>query len=198
MSQQILEKLFDSPAKLRLLKLFLRNPGESFTLAEIRRRTMVETAAVKAQLQKLQDMRLVSATKKRGQNEYLYAINPSFIFYDELQNLILKSSPADEDKIATRIRNMGKVRLVILSGIFMKPDRENSRTDILVVADAISEQRFKNYIRQLEAEAGVEIQYTILATEEYEYRTKMFDRFLRDILEKPHKVVVGRKRVVTV
>lgn len=198
MSQQILEKLFDSPAKLRLLKLFLRNPGESFTLAEIRRRTMVETAAVKAQLQKLQDMRLISASKKRGKNEYLFSVNPSFIFYDELQNLILKSSPADEDKIATRIRNMGKVRLVILSGIFMKPDRENSRTDILVVADAISEQRFKNYIRQLEAEAGVEIQYTILATEEYEYRTKMFDRFLRDILEKPHKVVVGRKRAVTV
>ena len=198
MSQQILEKLFDSPAKLRLLKLFLRNPGETFTLADIRRRTMVETAAVKAQLQKLQDMRLVSSTKKRGQNEYLFTVNPSFTFYDELQNLILKSSPADEDKIATRIRNMGKVRLVILSGIFMKPDRENSRTDILVVADAISEQRFRNYIRQLEAEAGVEIQYTILATEEYEYRTKMFDRFLRDILEKPHKVVVGRKRVVTV
>lgn len=198
MSQQILEKLFDSPAKLRLLKLFLRNPGESFTLAEIRRRTMVETAAVKAQLQKLQDMRLISSSKKRGQNEYLFSVNPSFIFYDELQNLILKSSPADEDKIATRIRNMGKVRLVVLSGIFMKPDRENSRTDILVVADAISEQRFKNYIRQLEAEAGVEIQYTILATEEYEYRTKMFDRFLRDILEKPHKVVVGRKRAVTV
>ncbi|MEX0916616.1 MAG: hypothetical protein WDZ44_00750 [Candidatus Spechtbacterales bacterium] len=198
MSQLILEKLFDSPAKLRLLKLFLRNPGETFSLADIRRRTMVETAAVKAQLQKLDDMHLVNSTKKRGQDTYLYAVNPSFIFYEELQNLILKSSPADEDKIATRIRNMGKVRLVVLSGIFMKPERENSRTDVLVVADAISERRFHNYIRQLEAEAGVEIQYTILTTEEYEYRTKMFDRFLRDILEKPHRIIVGKKKLATV
>jgi predicted nucleotidyltransferase len=187
-----LEKLFDSPAKLRLLKLFLRNPEERFTLPEMRKRTMLDSGAISRQLQKLHDIRFISATKKRGSSNKVFGLNTDFVFFEELQNLILKSSPADEDKIAKKIRNLGKIRLAILSGIFLKSERENARADLLIVADAISERKLANFIRTLEAEAGVELHYTILSADEFSYRHKMFDRFLRDILEKPHKVLIGR------
>ncbi|MEX2007915.1 MAG: hypothetical protein WD850_00200 [Candidatus Spechtbacterales bacterium] len=192
MSQQILEKLFDSPAKLRLLKLFLRNPHDAFTPAEIRHRIRLDAGPIRTQLHKLHDIRFIRASKKRGLKERLYQLNPDFVFFAELENLILKSSPADEDKLSKQIKGLGKIRLAILAGVFLKAERENSPTDLLIVTDSMSERRFKTFIRNLEAEAGVEIHYTILSSEEFNYRFKMFDRFLSDVLEHSHKVLIGR------
>lgn len=192
MSQQVLEKLFDSPAKLRLLKLFLRNSEIKFLLSDIRKRTLLDSSSVRRQLKKLEDIRFVTSVKKRNSSERIYSLNNRFVFFDELQNLILKSSPADENKLSTQIRGLGRVKLAILSGIFLKPDRQNSRCDMLVVCDDIRERKFANFIRNLEAESGIELNYTILTSEEFDYRYKMFDRFVHDILEKPHIKLINK------
>ena len=47
-------------------------------------------------------------------------------------------------------------------------------------------------MKNLEAEAGTEIDYAVFDNEEFQYRQKMFDRFLRDILEKPHKKLINK------
>lgn len=192
MSQQILEKLFDSPVKLRLLKLFLRNPEDKFSLADMRERTLLETLKIKKELQKLEDIKLVKSFKKRGVAGKLYFLNTKFLFIKELQNLILRSSPADEKKMKKKVKDLGKMKLVILSGIFLKSDRGNSRTDILLVCDNLNDRKLLNFIRNLQAEAGVELNYAVLTTEEFRYRQKMFDRFVLDILEKPHKKLVNK------
>lgn len=192
MSQQVLEKLFDSPVKLRLLKLFLRNPENKFTLADIRKRSLLDSSAIRRQLNKLVDIKLISSVKKRNSIDRLYSLNPNFVFFEELQNLILKSSPADENKLARHIKSLGRVKLAILSGIFLDADRKNSRCDLLVVCDDIGERKLGNFIKHLEAEAGIEISYAVLTLEEFDYRRKMFDRFVNDILEKPHKKLINK------
>ena len=87
------------------------------------------------------------------------------------------------------------MKLVVLSGVFLKPDRELSRTDLLIVGDYVSEKRFQGFLKQLEAEVGCEIQYSLLSSEEFEYRHKMMDRFLRDILERPHEMLINKLKV---
>ncbi|MEX2145207.1 MAG: hypothetical protein WD712_02430 [Candidatus Spechtbacterales bacterium] len=191
MSQRILEKLFDSPSKLRLLKLFLRNPREKFSLSDIRKRTMLTTPSIKRELSKLQEIKLVKDSK-RGSTDRVYFLNYDFVFLGELQNLILKSSPADEKKMMGKIKGVGRMKMVVLSGVFMKPDRENSRTDILLVCNDINEKKFGKFMQNLEAEAGTELQYTIFTTDEFSYRYSMFDRFILDILEKPHKKLLNK------
>ena len=74
----------------------------------------------------------------------------------------------------------------------MRPDRELSRTDLLIVGDDVSEKRFVNFMKQLEAEAGCEIQYSLLTSDEFAYRRKMLDRFLRDVIERPNEVLVNK------
>ncbi|OGZ60809.1 MAG: hypothetical protein A2919_01360 [Candidatus Spechtbacteria bacterium RIFCSPLOWO2_01_FULL_43_12] len=192
MSQRVLEKLFDSPSKLRLLKLFLRNPDEKFPLSEIRKRTMLSTPAIKRELVKLGEIKMVKNLKKKGSSDRNYYLNHEFSFLKELQNLILKSSPADEKKMLGKIKGLGRVKVAILSGIFMKPDRENSRTDILLVCNDVNEKKLNNFMQNLEAEAGIELQYTVLTTDEFSYRYSMFDRFLLDVLEKPHKKLLNK------
>ena len=196
MSDQILEQLFESPAKVRLLKLFLRNQKSKFTSSEVRYRTQLKWRIAQSAMEKLRKAGVLKSYARKSSGaknaEKTYFINPSFLFFDELRNLVLKSSPASKSKIVKRIKGLGRIKLVVLSGIFMRPDRELSRTDLLVVGDDISEKRFQNFLKQLEAEAGCEIQYSLLTSEEFNYRHKMMDRFLRDILERSNETLINK------
>lgn len=192
MSQQILEKLFDSPAKLRLLKLFLRNSERKFTLQTIRQKTLLKTSQINKELAKLKQINLVKSKKIRGKRDKVYFLNEKFVFINELKNLILKSSPADKKKMIQKLNSLGGVKLAVLSGVFIKHDNEDVRADLLLVGDRINDKKLANFIKNLEAEAGTEIDYALFDRKDFEYRQKMFDRFLRDILEKPHTKLINK------
>lgn len=214
MSDQILEQLFESTAKVRLLKLFLRNENTKFSIREVRDRAQLDLRATENALERLRsagvlksyerkattisaDKRKVSkGAKGRKENisksEKNYFVNPAFMFFDELRGLVLKSSPSSKSRILKRIKGLGRIKLVVLSGIFMRPDRELSRTDLLIVGDDISDKRFGKFIKQLEAESGCEIQYSLLTSDEFSYRRKMLDRFLRDVLERPNEILINK------
>ncbi len=202
MSDQILEQLFESHPKVRLLKLFLRNQKSKFTIHDAKERAQLDARTAENTLEKLRKAGVLKSYSRKvaklpkdktaSKSAKTYFINSSFMFFDELRGLVLKSSPASKSRILKRIKGLGRIKLVALSGIFMKPDRELSRTDILIVGDYISEKRFQNFMRQLEAEAGCEIHYSLLTSDEFSYRWKMLDRFLLDILERPNEILINK------
>jgi predicted nucleotidyltransferase len=191
MPKEILEQLFDSPVKVRLLKLFLRNPNQSFGIRDIVKRIKTDLSSCQRQIKKLESIKFVNSKIKSGRK--IYSANRDFDFYNELSTLVLKSSPASKEKILGRLRSLGRIKLAILSGIFVNLD--NSRVDLLVVGDAIRKKKLANFFRDLEAEAGKEIDYVVLSTRDFKYRYDMFDRFIRDVLEKPHEKLVNKLKV---
>lgn len=202
MNEPILEELFDSPVKVRLLKLFLRNPETSFVLFDIVSRTKLRALALRPQLERLRRAGVIRVYKrkrkqkqksKNNSKENIYYLNKQFVFIEELAGLVLKSSPASKTKMLRRIKNLGKVKLSILAGIFI--NESASRIDFLLVGDNISQKRFNNFIRSLEAESGSEIKSVLISTEEFNYRFHMFDRFLRDILEHPHEKLINKLNI---
>ncbi len=198
MPLQILEQLFDSPAKARLLKLFLRNPEEIFSLSEISRRIQANLKVVRRQVEGLQKIgflkkKIISRKIKEKRAGVYFWVNPQFEFYSELGTLVLKSSPASLDKIFRQIKKLGRVKLAIVSGVFL--NLENSRADLLIVGDGIKKRRLEIFLQNLEAEVGRTVNYTIFSTEDFKYRYEMFDRFLLDVLEKPHQKLINKLRI---
>lgn len=191
MAKEILEQLFDSPIKVRLLKFFLRNPEQSLVLKDIVRKVRGNSAVCSRQLKKLESIKFLNVRVKNGKKHY--SVNPGFDFYDELGSLVLKSSPASKEKILKRLRVLGRIKLAILSGIFI--NSENSRIDLLVVGDAIKKKKLSDFLKDLEAEVGKEIDYVLLSTKDFKYRYDMFDRFVRDVLEKPHEKLVNKLKI---
>lgn len=183
---QPLEALFESKVKLRLLKLFLYNPEERFLASEIPKRTQVDWRSVQRELKLLKKVKFLKKI-----NLY-YWLNPKFEFYSELKNLILKSTPASIDKIIDGIKKLGRVKLAIISGILL--NCENCRADLLIVGE-INRKKFEKFLASLEAEVGKEINYAIMNTEEFNYRHNMFDRFIRSILEGPHKKIINKLKI---
>jgi len=200
MSEQILEQLFESPVKLKLLKLFLRNPQKQYLLTDIVKRTQSNKSVVSTQLNGLEAIGLLKRKKIRGNSRkqiktgLYYSVNPDFDFYGELQSLILKSSPTSKEKMLNRIMKLGRIKMALIAGVFLNAD--NNRLDLFLVGDDISSRRLMNFLSEMESEVGKEIAYAAMDTKEFDYRYHMFDRFVRDILEKPHEKLVNKIRFI--
>ena len=200
MSEQILEQLFESPVKLKLLKLFLRNPQEQFLLSEIIKKTKTRKRELRKQIRSLKSIGLLRQIKIKGNRKkqikgglYL-SVNPDFDFYNELQSLILKSSPTSKEKMLKKILRIGRMKMALIAGVFL--NTENSRVDLFLVGDSISRRKLMNFLAEMESEVGKEIEYAAMATQEFDYRFHMFDRFVHDILEKPHEKLVNKIRFI--
>jgi hypothetical protein len=118
-----------------------------------------------------------------------YGLNHRFEFLSELKNLILTSPPASFNRMAKRISGLGRIKLAVVSGVFL--NKENV-ADILIVGDDVDRRRFKKFLQSLEAEVGTQLLYAIMDREEFNYRRAMFDRFVRLMLEGPHEVLIDR------
>ncbi len=200
MSEQILEQLFDSPIKVKLLKLFLRNPGRQFLLSEIAKKTQSRKAVIKKQVKGLESIGFLRSKKIRANRKkqivggWYFSVNPGFDFYSELQSLVLKSSPASKDKMLKKILKLGRMKLALIGGVFL--NTENSRVDLFLVGDAVSNKKLMTFLTDLESEVGKEIEYALMNSREFDYRFHMFDRFIRDILEKPHEKLINKIRFI--
>ena len=204
MENQILEKLFDSPIKVRLLKLFLRNDNTFFSAEDIVSKIHISARYARKEMEKLNDINFFKTKKIKIKIKYgskkikvkktiVYGVNHNFVFYPELKNLVSKSNPASEDNLKMGIQKIGKVKLVILSGLFI--NSESSRIDLVIVGEGISQKKLERFLGNLEAEVGKDIRYVVLTTEEFNYRLNMFDRFLRDVLDYPHKKLINKLKI---
>jgi len=200
MSEQILEQLFDSPVKVKLLKLFLRNPNRFFPIADIVRKTQSSRKSIVRQIKGLENIKFLrfkkvkANSKKQVQGGIYYAVNQKFDFYAELQSLILKSSPTSKENILSNLVKVGRIRLALISGVFL--NLEGSRIDLFLVGDDINERKLKQFLSEVEAEVGKEIEYVAMETKDFEYRFHMFDRFVRDMLEKPHEKLINKIKFI--
>lgn len=201
--EQILEKLFESTAKARILRLFMRNPEDRFGFEQIVSRSQVRARNCRTELKKLVRLGLVNSgtervelpKKRRGRARFrkvlVYGANTQFMAFRELRDLIARASTAPRKKIFRELHGLGRVKLAVLSGIFIN-NSENARTDLLVVGDNINKRRFSAFLSNTESELGKSVRYTLMDADEFKYRRNMYDRFLRDILEYPHEKLINK------
>jgi hypothetical protein len=182
-----LSKLFGSPARAKLLRLFLFNPKQSFGLAEVVLRARILEKEARHELNLFFTLGIVER-KVRGKG-IRYQLNQSFQYVAALQNLLL-NAPARGADILAGIRPSGALKVVILSGIFV--GEWDGNLDLLIVGDKVKERKLKDALRRLEAEIGKEIRYAFLTTEDFLYRLNMNDKLVRDVLDYSHKVVLDR------
>ena len=197
---QLLEKLFESVAKVRIIRLFVQNPQNDFTLTDISDRTKIKRNHAQSELVKLINVglikkKIIAVSNQKNQNKKAkkiagYSIHTDFPLLQELRDLIIRSSSTSRKRLFAQVKRLGKVKLVVLSGIFLNTDR--SRTDILIVGDDISQRKLENFFSTVESELGKTVSYTLMETDEFKYRMGMFDRFLRDIFEYPHEKLLNK------
>jgi len=64
----------------------------------------------------------------------------------------------------------------------------------MIVGEHLNKSKLKTFLSVIESEAGKEINYVYMSTDEFRYRKGMFDKFVINILEGPHRILIDRMK----
>lgn len=208
---KILGKLFGSPAMVKLLRLFIFNPDNTFTNKEIINRAKITTDTLRLEISILKQMDFIkkkivyrtissknqnnkTALKKtnspRRKKVSAWVLNDKFLYIDSLREFLTNATPIKNKDIPKRLSSVGSIKLIVISGMFIQS--WDSRLDILIVGNNIKKPQLETAIRSIESELGRELRYTVLNVQEFKYRMGVYDRLLRDVFDYKHQIILDK------
>lgn len=184
----MLKDLFISKTRVKLLTVFLSNPGKILYVRELVRMVSEQINAVRAELSRMEKAGMVNSENRA--NRKFYGFRKDYIYYDELSRLVAKSSGLGGDIIKERGK-LGKVKYALLSGGYIRRRPVGpSDVDLLVVGNIVIPQ-LAQLVKSTENDVGREINYTVMSEEEFNFRKRRKDPFVTGILEKTRVVLIG-------
>ncbi len=197
----MIEQLFGSKTRVKLLQLFFSNPNRSFYVREITRKIDEQINSVRRELANLLSIGIISSDTNN--NRLYYEVNQKYEHYKALGAIfgnqkVTSAETADaaaaEPNDVKLIKALGNVDLAILTGQFTRDDLIS--IDFLIVGD-INQTKLGKYIDELEAKEGKEVRYTHMPTNEFEYRQQVNDRFLATVMEAKKQVLIDKHKVLS-
>lgn len=198
----MIDALFGSKTRVKLLHLFLNNPGQSFFVREITRKIDEQINSVRRELSNMLEVGII--TSDSADNKLYYQVNQRYDYYVPLRAIFsdgdsdAKVVVADQvdtsvEKYGQEIRDISGLRLAIFSGVLVKGS--NTPVDVLLVGN-IAPVKAKLLIAGIEKSEGREINYSVLPYDEFYYRLSVRDRFITEIINGKHKVIVDVDNVI--
>ncbi|MEN9582356.1 MAG: hypothetical protein RL641_310 [Candidatus Parcubacteria bacterium] len=196
-----LAKIFGSEARVKIMRLFLLNADQPIDSIDLGKRLRIPRTKAANECKHLQGagfikkrsymkdvIRRGKKAKKKTEGWYL---NSEFSYNDSLRGLLVEEEFLNKKELVRRFKKAGKIKLFVVSGIFIKEQDKEGRVDMLIVGDNLRKPWIEDTVRKLEAEVGKELSYAVFDTAEYVYRLEMYDKLIRDILDFPHEKLVS-------
>lgn len=192
---ETLGKLFGSEARVKILRLFFLNEDVGFEMKEIEKRTKLKSPTVRKEIAVLKSIGFIkkkyfSKDLPPKKKVYGWFFDNSFSYKKELKDLVLNTDMINRGDIINRFKKTGAIKLLVVSGIFIKEN--DSRTDILIVGENLKRSAIENTLRSIESEIGKELSYAFFDTKEFKYRVEMYDKFIYDVLDYPHERLIDK------
>lgn len=193
----MVEQLFGSKTRVKLLQLFYSNPGRSFYVREITRKIDEQINSVRRELANLLSIGIIKSDDQ--QNRLYYEVNQEYEFYPPLAAIFgggvmaAPTAPAAKNE-AGSIKSLGNVELAFYTGQFTRD--ETSGTDLLIVGD-VNQTKLTKFIAELEQQEGKELRFTVMAPQEFKYRQQVNDRFLSVAMSAKKQVLIDKHKVLT-
>lgn len=200
---ELLSRLLGGIERVKIMRFFLHHEDELFAASEIVEKTKSKSVSAKKELTALAAMGFIErkrakmvvttgAKKKTSRVKEVngYKLNLEFPHNEALKELLFDFQLVDKKELASRFKTLGRIKLFVVAGIFINDPK--SRLDILLIGEAIKKPKAEKIFEGISAEVGREVVYSIMDVDEYEYRIKMYDKFIRDVMEMPHEKVVDK------
>ncbi len=203
----MIDALFGSKTRVKLLYLFLSSPGKSFYVREITRLVGEQINSVRRELSNMLNVGII--TSDSADHKLYYEVDQEYEHYKALRAIF-----TDEEFVATSSPDNGKqrktskklaaasgegaawrssvagvsgVRVAIASGSLV--NGSGSKVDLLIAVDGDTSATRKS-LQQIEKGEGRDLNYSILPYDEFYYRLSIRDKFITDIINNTHMVVV--------
>ena len=208
----MIEQLFGSKTRVKLLHLFYENPNRSFYVREITRKIDEQINSVRRELANLLNIGII--TSDSSNNKVFYEVNQKYAYYVPLQEIFGGRKPRKLKKVVAQaetpeqnevemtevvqpsqveepeeFKQMGNVEIACLTGQFTRDD--TSGVDVLIVG-SVNHNALQKYVTELEEKEGKELRYTLFSLEEFRYRLQIKDRFVSNLLLAKKQVLLDK------
>jgi hypothetical protein len=198
----MIDALFGSKTRVKLLHLFTNHPGQSFYVREITRLIDEQINSVRRELSNMLEVGVI--TSDSSDNKLYYQVNQRYEFYAPLRAIfaneplnaakqVLNEGETAGEQYLSAIAGITALRLAILSGVLVKGS--NSSVDVLLVG-TLPTAKVKAAMGIIEKLEGREINYTVMSYEDFYYRMSVRDKFITEILNSKHVVAIDKDNVL--
>lgn len=193
----MIDALFGSKTRVKLLHLFLNNPGRAFYVREITRKIDEQINSVRRELANMLSIGIIKS--ETSNNRLYYEINQDYAYYAPLRQIFADGAASevvgesDASDWAKRLKPLGDARVVIFAGKLV----HGSVSDLdVLIAGNINKTQAKKFIRELEEEEGKSLNYSVMEYDDFYYRLSIKDRFVATLLATKHTVIADTELVL--
>lgn len=194
----MIDSLFGSKTRVKLLHLFLNNPEKSFYVREITRMIDEQINSVRRELANMVSVGIVQ--QDAIDNKLYYSVNEDYPYIKPLAAIFSDKNTEDGIGAASSVSwkdslgRMRGLRLAIISGKLVVGS--SSVVDLLLVGDDMSAVTIKNLVKKIEKDRKIEINYAVISYDDFYYRMSVKDRFIMDIVRNKHSVLVDTENIM--
>jgi predicted nucleotidyltransferase len=184
----MLERLFSSRVRVKLLTIFLTNPQSRFYTRQLERLLGESPYAIQRELRRLEGLGLLEA--ERQANIRYYWVNEHFPIFPELRGIILKTSGLG-DTLREALAHLGAIEGAFIYGSVAAGDEDPwSDIDLMIVGE-VDLLGLSEAVSRLEDSVGREINYTVYSSEELDSKLREGDPFLTNVQSGPKIMLIG-------
>lgn len=200
----MIEQLFGSKTRVKLLRLFYSNPNRSFFVREITRKIDEQINSVRRELSNLLSIGII--TSDNTNNKLYYEVNQRYEYYKPLQQIFgggLKKSAkktadtggtAASDTTEPDLRSIGQVDLAVFTGQFTRDD--TAGVDFLIVGE-VNTNALQKYVDELEVKENKALRYAAMSLADFRYRQQIRDRFATAIHQAKKQVLIDKHNLLS-
>jgi hypothetical protein len=198
----MIDALFGSKTRVKLLYLFLNNPGQPYFVREITRKIDEQINSVRRELSNMLTVGII--TSDSADNKLYYQVNQRYEYYVPLRAIFADKTveasvltvPKDDmivEKYNSMLVDITGLRLAILTGVLVRGS--DTTVDILLVGNVAS-TKVKSVMKDIEKSEGREINYCVLPYDEFYYRLSVRDRFITEIINGNKKIIIDKDNII--
>lgn len=190
----MIENLFGSRTRFKLLRLFLSNPKRSFYVREITRIIDEQIHSVRRELANLVKIGII--TDSSLDNRLYYQADTKFKYFEPLSQIFsehqleVSSAKVDAVEWQNKFEAVYGVRTVIFAGALVFGS--TSQVDLLIAGHQINQEKLHGVVRALEKEANTSLNYTVISDSDLSYRLSINDSFIKDVLQSNYELVLDK------
>lgn len=205
----MVEQLFGSKTRVKLLKLFYSNPNRSFYVREITRKIDEQINSVRRELGNLLSIGIIASDETN--NRLYYEVNQGYEYFKPLKEIFgdeegvvidaegklpvvegVTATPkkVKVDPVVAELLSVGNVEFALYTGQFTRD--EASGIDMLVVGD-VNATKMQKFITALEQKEKKEIRYVVMSPSEFSYRQQVKDRFISSVMASKQQILVDKR-----
>jgi hypothetical protein len=198
----MIDALFGSKTRVKLLHLFLNNPGQPFYVREITRKIDEQINSVRRELSNMLEVGII--TSDSSDNKLYYQVNQRYDYYVPMRAIFSdvpvteKTTPVEQNddlksEYWSLMNGISGIRLVVFAGVLVRGS--TAPIDVLLVGN-VAVAKVKAAIKYMEKNEGRDINYSVLLYDDFYYRLSVKDKFITEILNSKHSVVIDKDDVL--